>query len=683
MTRFIFGLFTLLVLAAGAVLILLENPDRFKPQITSAAQAGTGYAMQINGELSWRYWPPVAIDVTGIELGVPGAKPFATFDAMSIDIDLMPLLTQQTAIDINEITLIGGRINLAIDADGHQNWTIPDTAADASVSPPSADDTGPAISPSVDQLAIEDVIVTYIDQQAESHFELGVTSLVTSRLAPDIPFDMSIDLNIKDHKEGLNARVSSTGQLLFKSDTANINFNELVSTVALIDGEDRYPEISFNNTGEWRAENRELVLNENAIRISSISMTTKGVVSLKSERPRFDGAVQIDIADPAQLSRDLDINLPVDFLQVKTDITATSDVINLVTMEGSFDESNMTGTAEIRNAKPFFMKADLRIDQLNTAKYLGTEETGGGGAAPGNANGDDSLIPFEMIRTRTLDATVRVATLEHAGQVFTDTKSTIKNLHWTLATVTNTNAFDGRIVLRTNTKLKEDGETRIRAALEKLDASQLIEYEGFSGRLSANTDLTFTGHSLNAIEETLTGKSNFNVANGTLDVRAIKNLAGTIERLSGKPSPISEWPDVMPFKRMVGEHRFIEGTRSGQVFSAEFENLQLSALGGFNLSSQSLGYDVSAIFNAPKAGQFDVGDDLIGVRWPMTCEGQFSEPPADLCFGQEGAISDIVSRIAAQELKRRGNEKLQEVLGDKVPDEYRELTEELFKNLFD
>ncbi|MBT3626198.1 MAG: hypothetical protein HN526_19035, partial [Gammaproteobacteria bacterium] len=55
---------------------------------------------------------------------------------------------------------------------------------------------------------------------------------------------------------------------------------------------------------------------------------------------------------------------------------------------------------------------------------------------------------------------------------------------------------------------------------------------------------------------------------------------------------------------------------------------------------------------------------------------------ADLCLGEEGAISQLVAEIVKQDLQRRGSQKIEELINDNLPDEYKDITTDLFKNLF-
>ncbi|MBT5199148.1 MAG: hypothetical protein HOM06_16510, partial [Gammaproteobacteria bacterium] len=112
------------------------------------------------------------------------------------------------------------------------------------------------------------------------------------------------------------------------------------------------------------------------------------------------------------------------------------------------------------------------------------------------------------------------------------------------------------------------------------------------------------------------------------------------------------------------------------------ENIFITALGGISLQAESLDYDVTTTLNKTEAGEFKVSDQLSGIRWPLICSGKFSDSPADLCLGKGGAISQLVTEIVKQDLQRRGSKKIEELINDNLPDQYKDITADLFKNLF-
>ncbi|MGV0035913.1 MAG: AsmA-like C-terminal region-containing protein [Candidatus Azotimanducaceae bacterium WSBS_2022_MAG_OTU7] len=248
--------------------------------------------------------------------------------------------------------------------------------------------------------------------------------------------------------------------------------------------------------------------------------------------------------------------------------------------------------------------------------------------------------------------------------------------------IANASGYDGKIVLSANTQLTQEVSTELKLTLDRLDIEKLVAVEGVTGALTANANIAFSGSMLSQLERTLVGKSSFTIKEGTLDVRPLKSVAGTIDLLRGKTSSISEWPDIMPFDNMAGEHVFTDGVETGQVFNANLENISITAFGGISLQTETLNFDVTTTLKKTEQGKFKISDQLSDIRWPLTCSGKFSDSPADLCLGNDGAINQLVIEIVKQDLQRLGSNKVEELINDRVPEEYKDITTELFKNLF-
>jgi AsmA protein len=115
----------------GAVLFLLDNPDLYRQQLNDAVKRETGFELNINGDISWRYWPPIAIKVSDIEIQPAGSdQPFLLLETAAVDLKLIPLLLGgELAID--GLTIDGLTLNAEVAADGKGNWQVADTATAA------------------------------------------------------------------------------------------------------------------------------------------------------------------------------------------------------------------------------------------------------------------------------------------------------------------------------------------------------------------------------------------------------------------------------------------------------------------------------------------------------------------------------------------------------------------------
>jgi len=662
---------------AGAF-FLLENPDRFKVQIASVVASNSDYELEIEGELGWRYWPPIAIEVSDVGIAVKGADELARFGQMQVDVDLLPLLTQRRIIDINRMQLRDGTINLTVDAAGRGNWQAVEPDGQSPTTPGSNSQS--TIPPTLHELQLQNITLNYIDEQSETEYRGKISSLQTSELAIGKPFDFSLTADLADADS--TASFTASGRMIYR-DTEKLAFEETVIAGSASTGEVDLPEFQITAAGEWHADRNALDLKPTSISLGTLRLTTSGLVNLAGRTPHYDGIMALESTDLTREAARFDLNLPITTLQFATGIYASAEYLNLTDLAGQFDNSPFTGRLRYSPGEPAALSGDIRLEQFNTADYLETttpSPSASSGATPTDA--PTMLIPAEELRTLQINLIARIRELRHAGGTYRNSKLDIKNDTQTLRLIANTEGYGGRIVTDV-TSLLDDGVTsNVSLTLDRLDLRSITEAGDITGTLTGNSNLQFDGTRLQDLSRTLNGRSTFAVTDGTLNVTPIKQLAATIDQLRGKTSRVAEWPNIVPFDHMVASHVFSDGTQTGQVLTSQLENLHLTAQGGFDPIGATLRYDVTARFERGDNGRFSVSDELADVRWPLSCEGPFSASVTELCFGDDGAIRDLVADIVRQELKDRGRRRIDELIEDKVPDELKDLTSDLFKSLF-
>ncbi|MGB0691534.1 MAG: AsmA family protein [Pseudomonadales bacterium] len=662
---------------AGAF-FLLENPDRFKAQISSVVASNSDYELEIGGELEWRYWPPIAIEVSDVGIAVKGADELARFGQMQVDVDLLPLLTQRRIIDINRMRLRDGAINLTVDAAGRGNWQAFEPDGPAPTTPGSDQQT--TIPPTLHELQLQNITLNYIDAQSESEYRGKITSLQTSELAIGKPFDFSLAADLADADS--TASFTASGRMIYR-DTEKLAFEETVIAGSASTGEVDLPEFQITAAGEWHADRNALDLKPTSISLGTLRLTTSGLVNLAGSTPHYDGIMALESTDLKREASRFDLDIPITTLQFATGIYASAEYLNLTDLAGQFDNSPFTGRLRYSPGEPAALSGDIRLEHFNTADYLETTAptpSASSGATPTDA--PTVLIPAEELRTLQINLIARIRELRHAGGTYRNSKLDIENDTQTLRLIANTEGYGGRIVTDLTSLLDDAVTSNVSLTLDRLDLRSLTEVGDITGTLTGNSKLQFDGTRLQDLSRTLNGRSTFAVTDGTLNVTPIKQLAATIDQLRGKTSRVAEWPDIVPFDHMVASHVFSDGTQSGQVLTSQLENLHLTAQGGFDPIEATLRYDVTARFERGDNGRFSVSDELADVRWPLSCEGPFSASVTELCFGDDGVIRDLVADIVRQELKDRGRRRIDELIEDKVPDELKDLTSDLFKNLF-
>ncbi len=88
--RLFIGLAVLVLLAVAAGFFLLQDPNRFKPEMEAFIQQQTGAKVDLGGDLSWQLLPPLALSATGVSAEYEGAR--YTLGEMTLDLDLMSVL---------------------------------------------------------------------------------------------------------------------------------------------------------------------------------------------------------------------------------------------------------------------------------------------------------------------------------------------------------------------------------------------------------------------------------------------------------------------------------------------------------------------------------------------------------------------------------------------------------------
>ncbi|MFT5562659.1 MAG: AsmA protein, partial [Litorivivens sp.] len=82
------------------------------------------------------------------------------------------------------------------------------------------------------------------------------------------------------------------------------------------------------------------------------------------------------------------------------------------------------------------------------------------------------------------------------------------------------------------------------------------------------------------------------------------------------------------------------------------------------------------------AGQFKVNQNLVGIRFPLHCEGSLDAEPIKLCLPDRSAITKLIRDLATQKIKQQGTDALQKKIDAQIPDELKEKAKDLLKGLF-
>ncbi|MEF1187592.1 AsmA family protein, partial [Vibrio sinaloensis] len=110
------------ILGAILALVLLVNPNQFKPMIIEQAKAQTGLELVIDGDISWQFFPSIGLELGQTELRNPqGFSKLNMFkvDSVVIDVSVTPLFNKK--LEIGNVVLDGAQVSLETLKDGRKN----------------------------------------------------------------------------------------------------------------------------------------------------------------------------------------------------------------------------------------------------------------------------------------------------------------------------------------------------------------------------------------------------------------------------------------------------------------------------------------------------------------------------------------------------------------------------------
>jgi len=108
--RTLIGLALSMVIVAVVGYFFLQDPNRFKPEIESFIETQTGVRVNIDADLSWQLFPPLALSAGGINAEYEGAR--YELDLLKLDLNLMSVIRTRdidqwevTALNLDELVI--------------------------------------------------------------------------------------------------------------------------------------------------------------------------------------------------------------------------------------------------------------------------------------------------------------------------------------------------------------------------------------------------------------------------------------------------------------------------------------------------------------------------------------------------------------------------------------------------
>lgn len=217
---------TLLFAGLAATLLIVVDPNDFKPQIVQAVRDNTGRELTISGDLALEFFPYLSVSIGELELGNSEgfSGPFLTLTGAHLKARLLPLLASR--LDVVAIEIDGLSLFLARDAQGRGNWmdlATPEAADSApDDSPVLARDRRVPVLASliVDGLEVSEAQVVWDDRQGDERFEVSGIRLDVSDFAFGEPF--VVDTRARATRGGITGDLDFTARAVLELDRLSV-----------------------------------------------------------------------------------------------------------------------------------------------------------------------------------------------------------------------------------------------------------------------------------------------------------------------------------------------------------------------------------------------------------------------------------------------------------------------------
>jgi AsmA protein len=688
MKIFIAAIVLIPALLFGGVMLLLDNPDFYQDELSSIVKAETGFDLTINGEIKWRYWPPIAIDVTGVELRPSGAQnTLMTLDNVAVDLKLLPLIFG-AELAIDGLTIDGLTVNAKVDAEGKGNWEVPGNSADAEVAAENGDRS--TVKLDIAGISISNANIRYVEQATASHYVVLINSLTTGPVLYDELTPIDFDMIIEDKPAKLRSEITGSGNLAFNAGFTQYQFKALAinTKTSMPDMGDIPASVTLSGSADLQAGT--LVLAESHFSVAEITGSTSLNVTDLNGAATLQGKLQLTpFAIKPLMARlklePIETNNPdvLGNFGLTADISGTMPKLGLTNLTIQLDSSTIKGRLDADLGDKLKAGFDLAIDHISLSDYLGPDVVPAGETAAA-APTDSEAIPVELLNTFELDGKLSIGKIIYGTYALDDLLTTIVNRQQKLAVSSTASGYDGQISFNFDAQTPLTGAVigATKMSVTGLNMTKLTAFEWITGSLDLDSQTRFKGKMLSQVLNTLTGDNRFTINNGTLDVTPIKSATAVVDGLRGKTSSVATWPDTMPFESLTGNLALQAGIKANQQLNVQVETMLIAGTGGVDYWNNQLAYDIGITLQESSTSQFSVTPPIAGLRWPLRCEGTMDASAVDLCLPNMKGVQNLVADLLKQEVQRQGTEKIVEKLQKQLPPDIQDKAKSLLKGLF-
>ena len=493
------------VVVAGVAILSTLDFNEYKGLIAEEAKKATGRDLVIAGDLNLEISLNPALAVDGVTFANAdwGSRPdMVRIDRFAAEVSLIPLLSGQVVV--NRLLVEGVDLLAETDKNGVGNWEF--SGAKPAESEP-AESGGAATLPSVDQVVMKDIRVTYKDGVSGQEYRVALDEMTAAAGSIDTPVTMALKGSLNEKPFTVEGTLGSVAQMASQNGVYPIDIKAQAFNV------DTTYKGTLGTPGGNLAVNGDIKL--------SIPSITKTLADVASVVP--------DLVAP---------KLGADTVELSTKLAFDGKSAKLNGLSLSVGKTDIAGsvTANIGGSKPI-IDAALTSNLIDVDELLPPSEESAAPAEPAPPPADGRVfpkdpLPLDDLKAADVDLTFNGKKIIVQGNEIDNfsIKLSLKggnlNVDPLAATVVGT-TIGGRVALD-GSKATPTLAAKLSAA--GLDYGELLKQRGLTdiaqGKLDANIDISGAGGSVRALMAGLNGSVFVKTENGKIDSSAL-NIASS------------------------------------------------------------------------------------------------------------------------------------------------------------
>ena len=676
MLKWALGAIIILILLSGVALsILLDQPERFRPQIEALAAEQVGAPVRL-GQLSWQWQPNFALSVSEVEIN-PNDGPIVQVQLVDVDFkaSLLALLTEQSlvvlGIEVERMSVLQREASSAS--------STPEARAQSQSLQTQEDTANEAWQASLRELPA--LLLTTFEQVEVNQLEVSTLTLETEgRSEPDVilsPIRLTMQNNqLTARLEGKGSQLGAAG-IASWSGRVSIDLsvtNDAVPSVSFsgdIEGETTLADstvipLSARISTAWTPADNLLRVNALAGMIGGLEFNLEGTINplnhASVNQTPFNVSANLALNKQSIVAKQLQrarASLPLTSAAISLEASSTGEQINLSVPAASVNEtawiSEVTFNLPDQHLTGLFEAPSINMDAL-----AATDD-----AAEGNASStselNDPLWPNALFEGPSAELTVTAGEVLYDGLVFQEAVFTASLGRDRTLVTASADLADGALSSKATIFNDPAQPHTVHWRADQVNLNRLAA-PLTPGLLKGEGDYQFTGTTLNAIGQSLKGSSKIELSDGVLELTTIKSMLGTLDGLIGTQSGANTWPDRVSFDKAVGSHEVKNGIREGQLLNADLANLHFKSVGGLDLQTNEMKALIDFKVDASTAPPLPIKGPITAVTWPLTCEGPIDAALTELCGPDKERAKRIATDLLRAKVKDKGKELLEGLL---------------------